>query len=182
MLMLVVLVVISAISSSQCTKCVYNTVPMCQNMGYNLTLFPNTFKHGTQEDVSEALLFYSALMKSNCSQSLAFFLCSLYVPVCRPDYSYSILPCNSLCRKILNHCDAAMKELQLDWPSRIDCYYFPVVDEYNICSEENGLFVYGKKKPLDFNCGVDMDADLCFELIEKEELVPTEEHKQTQRH
>uniref|UniRef100_T1JEK6 Uncharacterized protein n=1 Tax=Strigamia maritima TaxID=126957 RepID=T1JEK6_STRMM len=54
-----------------------------------------------------------------------------------------------------------MKKLKLEWPDRINCYYFPLGDEYNICSERYGLSIYSRHKPLDFHCMIEMDPDIC---------------------
>jgi hypothetical protein len=56
------------------------TVPMCKDIGYTMTQFPNSLGHTRQHEAGlEAHQFYP-LVKINCSEHLKEFICALYFP------------------------------------------------------------------------------------------------------
>ena len=64
-------------------------------------------------------------MERKCSPDLAFFLCSLYAPLCtvldRP-----LLPCRELCLRVQRGCLPAIEYLYASpWPDNLQCERFP---------------------------------------------------------
>ncbi|XP_078383285.1 uncharacterized protein LOC144665877 [Oculina patagonica] len=63
-------------------KCQVMSVPLCKNVPYNKTVFPNFFRHETQNEASLEVHRWWPLVDRKCSPDLALFLCSLYAPLC----------------------------------------------------------------------------------------------------
>lgn len=86
-------------------KCEEITVPMCRNMEYNMTSMPNQFNHETQAEAAMEAHQFWALVEINCAKELRFFLCSLYTPICVPNYPQRIKACKSVCIRARLGCE-----------------------------------------------------------------------------
>lgn len=86
-------------------KCEEITVPMCRNMEYNMTSMPNQFNHETQAEAAMEAHQFWALVEINCAKELRFFLCSLYTPICLPNYPKPIRACRSVCLRARLGCE-----------------------------------------------------------------------------
>jgi frizzled protein 5/8 len=115
----------SASSETSTHKCQKITVPMCQHMEYNLTSMPNQFNHETQQEAAMEAHQFWALVEINCSKDLRFFLCSMYTPVCVPNYPKPIRACKSVCIRARIGCERYMKKFDFDWPEHMNCDLFP---------------------------------------------------------
>lgn len=89
--------------------------PMCTSMPYNLTRMPNSFHHSTQDNANLAISQFQALVNTNCSNVLRFFLCTMYVPICTEASKNTgftgtsfgpemIPPCRDVCLKAKEGC------------------------------------------------------------------------------
>ena len=106
-------------------KCQDISVPMCLNMPYNMTSMPNQFNHYTQHEAAmEAHQFY-ALVEINCSKDLRFFLCSMYTPICIPNYKQQVKACKSVCVRARLGCEKYLKKFGFEWPEHMNCDLFP---------------------------------------------------------
>ncbi|XP_022253757.1 frizzled-8-like [Limulus polyphemus] len=124
-------------SSSSFQKCEEITIPMCKNVGYNYTSMPNQFYHETQEEAGLEAHQFWPLVEIQCSGDLLFFLCSVYTPICMPDYSGSIPSCRSVCERARTGCAPIMQQYGFTWPDRLHCYNFPEYgDPGNLCMDE----------------------------------------------
>ena len=90
-----------------------------------MTVFPNLFQHEMQNEASMEVHRWWPLVERKCSPDIAFFLCSLYAPVCtildRP-----ILPCRELCLRVQRGCLPAIEYLYSSrWPDNLQCERFP---------------------------------------------------------
>ena len=74
-------------------QCEHITIPMCRGIGYNLTYMPNQFNHETQEEAGLEVHQFWPLVEIQCSPHLRFFLCSMYAPICIPNYSKPLPAC-----------------------------------------------------------------------------------------
>jgi len=106
---------------------------------YNSTSFPNRFNHETQNEAFRYMNEYRSLINVGCSDYLATFLCSLYVPVCAPGLMAHIQPCRSLCENSKAGCSRLMKLYGFKW--QFDCNEFPL-DGSTVCIGSD----YMKKK------------------------------------
>jgi len=64
---------------SQCQRI---RIPLCQNMPYNLTQFPNLLNHRTQYKAIAVVEEFRAVVFSECSPLFRPFLCSVLAPPC----------------------------------------------------------------------------------------------------
>lgn len=114
------------------------TIPMCQNVGYNLTYMPNMFNHGTQAEAALEVHQFWPLVEIKCSPDLRFFLCSMYAPVCDRQYMQELPPCKTLCERARKGCAPLMRQYGFRWPERMDCSSFPEMgDENKLCMDRN---------------------------------------------
>ena len=72
-----------------------------------------------QESGLEAHQFYP-LVQLGCSDDMQAFLCSLYTPVCMPDYPKFLPPCRFLCERARDGCLPIMKEygFEVKWKNK----------------------------------------------------------------
>lgn len=125
-------------SISAISKCEQITIPMCKDVGYNMTMLPNYLHHSTQEDAGLEAHQFWPLIKVQCSTSLKLFLCSLYAPKCTI-FDEPILPCKSLCQSARSGCERLMIQYGFTWPSSFKCEDFP---ENDLCINENTTEIY----------------------------------------
>ncbi|XP_054642973.1 frizzled-5 [Dunckerocampus dactyliophorus] len=113
------------------------TVPMCRGIGYNLTYMPNQFNHDTQEEVGLEVHQFWPLVRIHCSPDLLFFLCSMYTPICLPDYRKPLPPCRSVCERAKRGCSPLMSQYGFDWPERMSCERLPRLGDETLCMDQN---------------------------------------------
>ncbi|XP_033109949.1 receptor-type tyrosine-protein phosphatase gamma-like isoform X2 [Anneissia japonica] len=104
-------------------------VPMCQEVGFSMTSFPNMFGHQTQEEAGRELERWRVLIDSACSHRLQNFLCSAYIPAC--DGGASFIPCRETCRDVQKNCAVAMLKTRIDWPKELTCTPLPGLGKTN---------------------------------------------------
>lgn len=109
-------------------KCKPISVPFCQGIAYNETIFPNILGHQTQEEAGLEVHQYFPLLKVHCSADLQFFLCSVFVPVCTI-LDHPIPPCRPLCLSAREGCEHIIKQFGFQWPEYLNCDTFPEKSE-----------------------------------------------------
>lgn len=97
------------------------TIPICLDLPYNKTIYPNLLRHLSQEEASLELYTYFPLLKANCSDDIQLFLCSMYVPVCNP-LNHALPPCRSLCNSA-RKCEDIMQKFGYAWPESFRLVY-----------------------------------------------------------
>ena len=109
------------------------SIPLCQrNVPYNMTQFPNLFRHNTQEEAALEVHQFFPLVKVNCSPDLSFFLCSLYTPLCSA-LDTPPLPCRELCLRVQRGCLALLRRFGFRWPDTMACDKFPKRGGKDVC-------------------------------------------------
>jgi len=137
------LVLVLALFSSSCfvhgkkRKCEKIKIPMCQNIGYNLTSMPNMFNHDSQEEAALEVHQFWPLVEIKCSPHLKFFLCSVYAPMCQPNFRKEVPPCRSTCKRARRGCAPLMRQYGFSWPERMKCKLFPKLRGQQICMGKN---------------------------------------------
>ena len=116
-------------------KCEKIKIPMCQNIGYNLTYMPNMFNHDTQEEATLEVHQFWPLVEIKCSPDLRLFLCSMYAPMCQPNFKDEVPPCRSICERARQGCAPLMREYGFSWPERMKCDNFPKVGSDKLCMD-----------------------------------------------
>ncbi|EGT42767.1 hypothetical protein CAEBREN_15365 [Caenorhabditis brenneri] len=122
--------------------CEQITIPMCKNLDYNQTVFPNLLGHTTQDEANPAISQFNPLIKVKCSEDIRLFLCTVYAPVCTV-LDKPIQPCRELCLSAKNGCESLMKKFGFQWPEQLDCNKFPVTD---LCVGKNSSDSSSSKK------------------------------------
>lgn len=125
--------------SSLGSRCELITIPMCREIGYNLTSMPNELNHETQEEAGMEAHQFWPLVEIGCSPDLRFFLCSMYTPICIEDYHKPLPPCRSVCERARAGCNPLMQQYGFSWPERMACEKLPRhgVDPESLCMEQN---------------------------------------------
>ncbi|XP_010890407.2 frizzled-5 [Esox lucius] len=125
-------------AASKAMVCEPITVPMCKGIGYNLTYMPNQFNHDTQDEVGLEVHQFWPLVRIHCSPDLLFFLCSMYTPICIPDYGKPVPPCRSVCERAKRGCSPLMRQYGFEWPERMSCERLPELgDAERVCMDWN---------------------------------------------
>lgn len=89
--------------------------------------FPNFLGMETQQEAIDGLKGYELLLKSeqHCSNSLAFFLCHTYLPICNPEDENTIIkPCRAECEMSRFNCSSLMVHYSYPWPEILSCEKF----------------------------------------------------------
>ena len=119
-------------------QCEEITVPMCKQIGYNATIFPNELEHNTQNEAGLEIHQFWPLVEIGCSDQLRFFLCSKYVPICLPNFSKTLQACRKVCEVARAGCEPVMQHYGFEWPERFNC-------ETLITKEQSQLPEYREK-------------------------------------
>ena len=99
-------------------------VPICEDMPWNYTLFPNFRGHSSQTEANQELEQFRQLIEVNCSGAIVIFLCSIYAPFCTDDHPLRVLrPCKRLCQHVRDGCEPVFNERAggLPWPDHLNC-------------------------------------------------------------
>ncbi|KZC09539.1 Frizzled-5 [Dufourea novaeangliae] len=111
---------------------------MCRGIGYNLTAMPNELNHDTQEEAGMEVHQFWPLVEIKCSPDLKFFLCSMYTPICLPEYTKPLPACRSVCERARAGCAPLMQQYGFSWPERMACERLPTHgDPENLCMEQD---------------------------------------------
>ena len=102
-----------------------------------MTEFPNFFHHTTQAEASLEVHQFSPLVQVNCSPDLAFFLCSLYAPICS-NLDKPPPPCRELCVRVRTGCLPLLLKFGFNWPEKMKCETFPSRGE-DICIDRPNI-------------------------------------------
>lgn len=105
-------------------RCESLTMPICQDLAYNETVFPNLLDHQRQDDAALEAHQFHPLVAVKCSPVLQFFLCTVYAPVCTA-LDRPVPPCRGLCLAAKQGCEAIMSKFGVPWPGNLDCEKFP---------------------------------------------------------
>lgn len=125
-------------SSTNNGRCEEITIPMCRSIGYNLTAMPNELNHDTQEEAGLEVHQFWPLVEIKCSPDLKFFLCSMYTPICLPEYTKPLPACRSVCERARAGCAPLMQQYGFSWPERMACERLPNHgDPENLCMEQD---------------------------------------------
>ncbi|XP_032530011.1 frizzled-7 [Danaus plexippus] len=128
-------------------RCEPITIPFCQQIRYNQTIFPNLLNHARQEEADLAVRQFTPFIKVNCSPDLKFFLCSVYAPVCTI-LNTPIPPCRHLCESAKQNCYKLIVSFSSPWPKELECSNFPEVTGENvICVGDNNVTHESRKPP-----------------------------------
>ncbi|CAG0897707.1 unnamed protein product [Cyprideis torosa] len=121
------------------SRCQSITLPLCQNLPYNRTVYPNFLNHSNQDEAGKELSAFGPLINTTCSIGLPFFLCSLFAPVCT-SRNNPVAPCRGVCERVRSECANFVGEFEYPWPDYLDCSQFPRQGEDDCVSLASGGF------------------------------------------
>lgn len=114
-------------------------VPLCADLDYVNTTFPNLRGHTTPEEANEELAHFLALIHTGCSNAIVHLLCSIYAPVCLQEFVEQRLtypPCKHLCEYVRDGCaDILLQQFGYNWPPgpHLDCHHYESAEENQLC-------------------------------------------------
>ncbi|XP_019741650.1 secreted frizzled-related protein 2-like [Hippocampus comes] len=106
-------------------KAIPSTLSLCHGVGYRYMRLPNLLGHDTLREAQQQSAAWLPLVSKLCHRDTKKFLCSLFAPVCVPDYSGPVSPCRSLCEAVRDHCVPVMSAFGFPWPEMFNCSRFP---------------------------------------------------------
>ncbi|KAM8825952.1 uncharacterized protein ACB058_019405 [Synchiropus picturatus] len=98
------------------------TVPLCKDLPYSDTVFPNILGHRTQEDAGLFVSQFYPVVQVQCSAHLKTFLCSVYTPECVSGRARP--PCRTLCEQARSDCSPILNKFGFQWPETLRCESF----------------------------------------------------------
>ncbi|XP_023858192.1 frizzled-10-like [Salvelinus sp. IW2-2015] len=117
-------------------RCQQIVIPLCKDIGYNMTRMPNLMGHEDQNEAAIKLHEFAPLIGFGCHTHLKFFLCSLYAPMCTEQVSTPIPACRVMCEQARQKCSPIMEQFNFRWPDSLDCSRLPTKnDPNNLCME-----------------------------------------------
>lgn len=112
-------------------------VPLCADLGYINTTFPNLRGHTTPGEANEELAHFLALIYTGCSNAIVHLLCSIYAPVCLEDFPNLMYPpCKHLCEYVQHGCAETLQQVfRYNWPPgpHLDCRKYKTFEENQLC-------------------------------------------------
>uniref|UniRef100_A0A8C4Q8M8 FZ domain-containing protein n=1 Tax=Eptatretus burgeri TaxID=7764 RepID=A0A8C4Q8M8_EPTBU len=154
-MLLVLFLIYSSPVTSFSSICEPMRVPMCTGMPWDLTRVPNLLHHGTQGNAALAIEPFQALLDTNCSEDLRFFLCAMYAPVCAGALVADdpIQPCRAVCERARARCEPVVLRYGHQWPEALACNSLPVY-EHAVCIQPKAI-VLGLPHGLKFCMPID---------------------------
>ncbi|XP_030633930.1 frizzled-10 [Chanos chanos] len=117
-------------------RCQHISIPLCKDIGYNMTRMPNLMGHEDQGEAAIKLHEFAPLIEFGCHSHLKFFLCSLYAPMCTEQVSTPIPACRVMCEQARLKCSPIMEQFNFHWPDSLDCSRLPNKNDPNyLCME-----------------------------------------------
>ncbi|XP_066270065.1 uncharacterized protein [Branchiostoma lanceolatum] len=120
--------ILEASLDPKCDGCQPITLPLCLDMPWKATRFPNMLGHPGQLTIqadrdSGAML--TMLANSNCHEHIHFAVCAAVTPKC--EGGGRLAPCRQFCKEIQASCEHVLISLDQPWP--FDCDGMPRPDE-----------------------------------------------------
>uniref|UniRef100_A0A8C5AV34 Frizzled class receptor 10 n=1 Tax=Gadus morhua TaxID=8049 RepID=A0A8C5AV34_GADMO len=117
-------------------RCQHINIPLCKDIGYNMTRMPNLMGHEDQKEAAIEIQEFATLIEFGCHSHLRFFLCSLYAPMCTEQVSTPIAACRVMCEQVKLGCSPILEKFKYSWPESLDCSRLPTKnDPNNLCME-----------------------------------------------
>ncbi|CAL8251723.1 unnamed protein product [Boreogadus saida] len=117
-------------------RCQHINIPLCKDIGYNMTRMPNLMGHEDQKEAAIKIQEFAPLIEFGCHSHLKFFLCSLYAPMCTEQVSTPIAACRVMCEQVKLRCSPILEQFSYRWPESLDCSRLPTKnDPNNLCME-----------------------------------------------
>ncbi|XP_078664554.1 uncharacterized protein LOC144907404 isoform X1 [Branchiostoma floridae x Branchiostoma belcheri] len=112
----------------KCEGCQPITLPLCLDMPWKATRFPNMLGHPGQLTIQgdrDTGILLSMLANSKCHDHIHFAVCAAVTPKCEAGRRLAI--CRKFCREIQASCEHVLASLDQPWP--FDCAGMPLPEE-----------------------------------------------------
>ena len=120
-------------------KCERITIPICQNLEYNETQFPNSMGNYNMEEAAKQIHnSYALLIKVGCSPDIKLFLCTMFAPPCII-LDNPLPPCYDLCESAKAGCEDIVEQFGYEWPPDFKCSKFPVAGDGALCVSRSNI-------------------------------------------
>ncbi|KAM9853506.1 secreted frizzled-related protein 2-like [Aulostomus maculatus] len=106
-------------------KPIPSTLSLCHGIGYRNMRLPNLLGHDSLREAQQQSAAWLPLVSKLCHRDTKKFLCSLFAPVCMPEFSGPVSPCRSLCEAVRDNCVPVMSAFGFPWPEMFNCTRFP---------------------------------------------------------
>ena len=113
-------------SDSSCVE--ITDISMCLGVNWNNASFPNVRGHMTQDEANIEINTFLLLVRTQCSNVLVDFLCSVYAPFCSYFSNETIItlkPCREVCTHVRSGCEPFLLNNGWQWPQHLECDNFP---------------------------------------------------------
>nr|CAD2150266.1 unnamed protein product [Meloidogyne enterolobii] len=100
-------------------------LPLCENIPYNKTIYPNPFIEIDQINIQSQINHFKPLIHTKCSPNILLFVCSAFAPMCPDQMPQAITSCKSVCEEVYNDCIKIFNEFDFPWPPMLNCSRFP---------------------------------------------------------
>uniref|UniRef100_A0A915ENH6 FZ domain-containing protein n=1 Tax=Ditylenchus dipsaci TaxID=166011 RepID=A0A915ENH6_9BILA len=100
-------------------------IPMCQNIPYNKTIFPNPYIESDEQSLQAQTEHFKPLIKTKCNPHVQFFICSAFAPMCPDAMPQAVTSCRSVCEEVKRDCIQILQEFDIQWPALLNCSRFP---------------------------------------------------------
>nr|CDJ88808.1 Frizzled and Frizzled protein domain containing protein [Haemonchus contortus] len=112
-------------------KCQPIEIPLCKEVPYNYTYFPNPYLQQDQQSLQTNTEHFKPLIKTKCNRNIQFFVCSVFAPMCPEGMPQAVTSCRSVCEQVKADCSSILEEFGISWPEPLDCSRFP--QEPDLC-------------------------------------------------
>ncbi|XP_078572837.1 uncharacterized protein LOC144859782 [Branchiostoma floridae x Branchiostoma japonicum] len=115
------------VDDSNRTECEEVEIPMCVDLPYSLTSYPNFLGHAVQSEAAQDIQRFHPLAKMPCSPDILSFICTLYAPPCdkKTAEGTALPPCREFCQSSRSSCENLMNKFGFQWPQQLECSRFP---------------------------------------------------------
>ncbi|KAM6946434.1 secreted frizzled-related protein 2-like [Aplochiton taeniatus] len=106
-------------------KPIPSTMSLCHGIGYREMRLPNLLGHDSLKEAQQQSAAWLPLVSKLCHKDTKKFLCSLFAPVCLPELTGPVSPCQGLCEAVRDGCVPVMNAFGFPWPEMFNCTRFP---------------------------------------------------------
>lgn len=106
-------------------KPIPSTMSLCHGIGYREMRLPNLLGHDSLKEAQQQSAAWLPLVTKLCHKDTKKFLCSLFAPVCLPELTGPVSPCQGLCEAVRDGCVPVMNAFGFPWPEMFNCTRFP---------------------------------------------------------
>uniref|UniRef100_A0A1I7XQN5 Frizzled-4 n=1 Tax=Heterorhabditis bacteriophora TaxID=37862 RepID=A0A1I7XQN5_HETBA len=82
-------------------KCQPIEIPLCKDIPYNYTYYPNPYLQQDQQSLQTNTEHFKPLIMTKCNKNIQFFVCSVFAPMCPEGMPQAVTSCRSVCAQMI---------------------------------------------------------------------------------